>query len=72
MRSQDLHLKLARPSAVGPKDATLATKLTESEANYHFQNYTVSASEVDRQRSMAAALTKLSRQLSNANRKDYV
>ena len=54
----------------GPKDATLATKLTESEANYHFQNYTVSASEVDRQRSMAAALTKLSRQLSNANRKD--
>jgi hypothetical protein len=54
----------------GAKDAKLATKLTETEANCHFSNYAVLATEVDRQRSMAEALTKLSRQLSNANRKD--
>jgi Domain of unknown function (DUF3883) len=54
----------------GAKDAKLATKLIETEANYHFSNYAVAATEVERQRSMAEALTKLSRQLSNPNRKD--
>jgi hypothetical protein len=54
----------------GPRVTTLATKLTATEANYHFENFGVSSSQVDRQRSMAAVLTNLSRQLSNANRKD--
>jgi Domain of unknown function (DUF3883) len=54
----------------GPKNATLATKLNKTEADYHFENYAISASEVNRQHAMAATLTKLSRQLSNGNRKD--
>jgi hypothetical protein len=54
----------------GPKNAMLATKLDQTEADYHFENYAISASEVDRQRAMAETLKKLSRQLSNPNRKD--
>src|SRR5229473_5885743 len=61
---------LVRLRSAGSDEKALATKVATSEANYHFTNYQTALSEPNQQVRMAAALTKLSRQLSNQNRKD--
>lgn len=48
----------------------LATSVPAGEAEYHFTDYEQALRDPDRQIRMAAALTKLSRHLSNQNRRD--
>lgn len=48
----------------------LTTKLQPQEANFVFESYQPALSNLERQIRMASALTKLSRHLSNPNRKD--
>jgi len=48
----------------------LSTKINAGESDYHFKDYADALSDPERQSKMGAALTALSRNLSNANRTD--
>ena len=54
----------------GGEGAALKTKLPPATANYSYTDYEAALGDANRQVEMAAALTKLSRHLSNANRED--
>ena len=61
---------LVRLRCAGEDVDKLYTKLSEKEADYHFTNYEVVLRDERWQQQMANAITKLSRRLSNQNRKD--
>lgn len=61
---------LVRLRCAGQDRSALATRLADGEADYHFKEYEHSLTMVEQQVSMAEALFRSSKQLSNLNRKD--